>query len=206
MMPLVKRALFHSGLLGLARMARQRVRGVVLRYHALTDDEREVLYAAPDICMPVAAFRLQMAFVKRAYTVLPLDELVSAVVAGGPAAAFARDHVRRRLRGQPSPRHAGPAAPRPAGDRLRRHRLRRGRTGLLGRRGPRTRHVGAGRGPRAAGACAHSARARGSARVGREGADARPRAVGGAGARELLATAAAGAQASTSTASSRAPC
>ena len=34
---LLKRALFHSGLLALARLARQRVRGVVLRYHALTD-------------------------------------------------------------------------------------------------------------------------------------------------------------------------
>src|SRR6185503_18547235 len=83
MMPLVKRALFHSGLLGLARMARQRVRGVVLRYHALIDDEREVLYAAPDICMPVAAFRLQMAFVKRAYAVLSLDELVASIAGGG---------------------------------------------------------------------------------------------------------------------------
>ncbi|HEV7733125.1 MAG TPA: polysaccharide deacetylase family protein [Candidatus Binatia bacterium] len=83
MMPLVKRALYHSGLLGLARMARQRVRGVVLRYHALTDGPGDVLYAAPDICMPVAAFRLQMAFVKRAYTVLALDDLVDAVARGG---------------------------------------------------------------------------------------------------------------------------
>ena len=35
--PLLKRVLFHSGLLALARLARQRVRGVVLRYHALTE-------------------------------------------------------------------------------------------------------------------------------------------------------------------------
>jgi peptidoglycan/xylan/chitin deacetylase (PgdA/CDA1 family) len=80
--PLLKRALFHSGLLALARLARQRVRGVVLRYHALTDDEAEVLYAAPDICLPVPVFRLQMAFVKRAYTVVSLDDLVGALERG----------------------------------------------------------------------------------------------------------------------------
>jgi peptidoglycan/xylan/chitin deacetylase (PgdA/CDA1 family) len=86
-----KRVLHHSGLLGLARLARARVRGVILRYHALTDSAEPVLYAAPDICMPVAAFRAQMAFVKRAYTVLPLDALVAAVVQGGklPARALA---------------------------------------------------------------------------------------------------------------------
>src|SRR4030095_4265151 len=77
--PVLKRALFHSGLLALARMARQRVRGVVLRYHALTDDAAEVVYAAPDICLPVAMFRLQMAFVKRAYSVVALDDLVDAL-------------------------------------------------------------------------------------------------------------------------------
>jgi peptidoglycan/xylan/chitin deacetylase (PgdA/CDA1 family) len=86
-----KRVLHHSGLLGLARLARSRARGVVLRYHALTDDAAPVVYAAPDICLPVAAFRLQMAFVKRAYTVLPLDALVDAVVGGGrlPSRALA---------------------------------------------------------------------------------------------------------------------
>lgn len=80
--PLLKRALFHSGLLGLARLARQRVRGVVLRYHALTDGVDDVLYAAPDICLPVEVFRLQMAFVKRAYSVVSLDELVDALERG----------------------------------------------------------------------------------------------------------------------------
>ena len=86
-----KRLLHHSGLLGLARLARSHERGVVLRYHALTDTAAPVVYAAPDICMPVDAFRLQMAFVKRAYTVLPLEELVDAVVSGGrlPARALA---------------------------------------------------------------------------------------------------------------------
>ncbi len=81
--PLLKRALFHSGVLALARLARQRVRGVVLRYHALTEDAGEVLYAAPDICLPVAAFRLQMAFVKRAYSVVALDVLVDVLERGG---------------------------------------------------------------------------------------------------------------------------
>jgi peptidoglycan/xylan/chitin deacetylase (PgdA/CDA1 family) len=88
---MAKRVLHHSGLLGLARLARARARGVVLRYHALTDTAAPVVYAASDICMPIDAFRLQMAFVKRAYTVLPLDVLVDAVVAGDklPARALA---------------------------------------------------------------------------------------------------------------------
>jgi peptidoglycan/xylan/chitin deacetylase (PgdA/CDA1 family) len=80
--PLMKRVLFHSGLLALARLARQRVRGVVLRYHALTDGQDEVLYAAPDICLPVGVFRLQMAFVQRAYQVVSLDELVDVLERG----------------------------------------------------------------------------------------------------------------------------
>ncbi len=80
----VKRLLFHSGLLGLARLARRRVRGLVLRYHAITPDAREVPYATPEICLPVEAFRLQMAFVKRAYRVVTLDELTDAVAAGRP--------------------------------------------------------------------------------------------------------------------------
>ena len=81
---LAKRVLHHSGLLGLARLARTHARGVVLRYHAITDTAEPVVYAAPDICLPVDAFRMQMAFVRRAYTVLPLDALVDAVVGGGP--------------------------------------------------------------------------------------------------------------------------
>ena len=80
--PLMKRVLFHSGLLAFARLARQRVRGVVLRYHALTERREEVLYAAPDICLPVDVFRLQMAFVQRAYRVVSLDELVHALERG----------------------------------------------------------------------------------------------------------------------------
>ncbi|MCW5891716.1 MAG: polysaccharide deacetylase family protein [bacterium] len=81
--PLVKRLLWHSGLLSLARLARQRVRGVILRYHALTPDGRDVPYAAPDICLPAPLFRLQMGFVKRAYRVVTLDEIVAALAAGG---------------------------------------------------------------------------------------------------------------------------
>jgi peptidoglycan/xylan/chitin deacetylase (PgdA/CDA1 family) len=81
--PLLKRVLHHSGLLALARLARQRARGVVVRYHALTDGGDEVLYAAPDICLPVDAFRLQMAFARRAYSVVSLDELVAALERGG---------------------------------------------------------------------------------------------------------------------------
>jgi len=90
-MPLVKRALYHSGLLSLARMARTRVRGLILRYHALTDDERDVAYAAPDICLPARAFELQMAFVKKHYRVLTLDEVADALARGGelPARSLA---------------------------------------------------------------------------------------------------------------------
>src|SRR5262249_9402705 len=75
--------LYHSGLLRLARLARTRVRGIVLRYHALTETAAPVVYAAPDVCLPIAAFRVQMAFVKRAYTVVPLDVVVDAIVGGG---------------------------------------------------------------------------------------------------------------------------
>src|SRR5262249_41317424 len=51
-------------------------------YHALTDGADEVPYAAPDICLPLDAFRLQMAFAKRAYSVVSLDELVAALESG----------------------------------------------------------------------------------------------------------------------------
>ena len=80
---MAKRALHHLGLLRLARLARTRDRGVILRYHALTPSSAPVVYAAPDVCMAIGAFRAQMAFVKRAYTVLPLDVLVDATVRGG---------------------------------------------------------------------------------------------------------------------------
>ena len=80
----MKRALYHSGLLALARLSRQRMRGLVLRYHALTPTRAEVPYATPEICLPVEDFALQMAFVRRAYSVVSLDELVEALHAGSP--------------------------------------------------------------------------------------------------------------------------
>lgn len=73
-----KRVAYHSGVLALARLARRRERAIVLRYHAVTPGG-DVDYAAPEICMPVDAFRLQMAFVRRAYRVVALGELVEAV-------------------------------------------------------------------------------------------------------------------------------
>ena len=79
----VKRLLHHGGLLMLARLARQRTRALVLRYHAITPTAEEVLYAAPSICLSAQAFRVQMRFLKRAYRVLPLDELVHAMQRGG---------------------------------------------------------------------------------------------------------------------------
>lgn len=78
----MKRALYHSGLLALARLARQRVRALVLRYHAITEGGADVPYAAPDVCLSADAFRLQMAFVRRAYSVVSLDQLVDAVRSG----------------------------------------------------------------------------------------------------------------------------
>ena len=78
-----KRMLFYGGLLSLARLTRQRGRGLVLRYHAITDGPEDVPYATPEICLPVEAFRLQMAFVKRAYRPIPLDDLVAATAKGG---------------------------------------------------------------------------------------------------------------------------
>jgi peptidoglycan/xylan/chitin deacetylase (PgdA/CDA1 family) len=78
----MKQLLFHSGLLGLVGLARRRGSALVLRYHAVTEDEHEVAYATPEICVALRAFRLQMAFVKRAYTVLPLPALVDLVTRG----------------------------------------------------------------------------------------------------------------------------
>jgi peptidoglycan/xylan/chitin deacetylase (PgdA/CDA1 family) len=80
----MKRVLWHSGLLALARNARTRARALVLRYHAITDGPVRLPYATPDICLPVEAFRLQMAFVRRAYRVVPLGDLVAALAGGGP--------------------------------------------------------------------------------------------------------------------------
>ncbi|HWP64746.1 MAG TPA: polysaccharide deacetylase family protein [Candidatus Limnocylindria bacterium] len=77
-----KRVLYHSGLLALARRLRRRDRAIILRYHAITQGS-DVEYAAPDICLPVAALRLQMAFVKRAYRPVDFDTLVRALHAGG---------------------------------------------------------------------------------------------------------------------------
>jgi peptidoglycan/xylan/chitin deacetylase (PgdA/CDA1 family) len=78
----LKQLLFRSGLLDLVGLARRRGSGLVLRYHAVTPDEHEVAYATPEICVALRSFRLQMAFVKRAYTVLPLPELVDLVTRG----------------------------------------------------------------------------------------------------------------------------
>ena len=79
----VKRLLHHGGLLRLARLLRQRTRALVLRYHAITPSAHDVNYATPSICLSVEAFRVQMRFLKRAYRVVPLDDLVRAIAHGG---------------------------------------------------------------------------------------------------------------------------
>jgi peptidoglycan/xylan/chitin deacetylase (PgdA/CDA1 family) len=85
-----KRMAYSGGVLRLARRARRRDRAIVLRYHAVTGGAG-VAYAAPEICMPVDAFRLQMTFVRRAYRVVALDELIDALRDGRslPAGALA---------------------------------------------------------------------------------------------------------------------
>ncbi|MFN8545935.1 MAG: polysaccharide deacetylase family protein [Candidatus Binatia bacterium] len=78
----MKRLAFHSGLLTLARYTRQYTRALVLRYHAVTPGVADVAYAGPEICLSAEAFRLQAAYLKRAYSVIPLDELVRALAEG----------------------------------------------------------------------------------------------------------------------------
>lgn len=83
-----KRVAYHGGVLAVARRARRRQRAIVLRYHAVTAGS-DVDYAAPEICMPVEAFRVQMEFVQRAYRVVPLGELVEALRRDAPLPAGA---------------------------------------------------------------------------------------------------------------------
>jgi len=72
----------HGGLVGLARRLQGR-RGAILRYHSVTDDESATLgYLDSGLMVTAAAFQSQLKYVKRHYTVVPLDEMVDRIHAG----------------------------------------------------------------------------------------------------------------------------
>ena len=194
---LLKRALFHSGLLALARLARQRVRGVILRYHALTDGATTVPYAAPDICLPVDGVPApdgvrQARLLASCRSTSWCDALERRRAA---AAAGARHHLRRRLRRQPPPRRSrccarsvcrrrctSPPAALDGGDAVLGGGGARARAGAPRRRARRCRAWSRSRSGRAAD------RARGAKAL-----DARAGAAAGAGARRAASAAAAAA-------------
>jgi len=69
----------HGGLVNFARRLAGR-RGVILRYHSVTDDEATTLaYLDSGLMVTHAAFRTQLSYLRRFYTVMPLDEMVERV-------------------------------------------------------------------------------------------------------------------------------
>jgi peptidoglycan/xylan/chitin deacetylase (PgdA/CDA1 family) len=72
----------HAGVARLARGLRG-AHGAILRYHSVTDDERATLaYLDRGLMVTASAFRAQLRFVRRHYTVVPLDDLVDRIHAG----------------------------------------------------------------------------------------------------------------------------
>jgi len=66
----------HGGLVNLARWLAGR-RGAILRYHSVTDDEAVTLaYLDHGLMVTRSAFRMQLRYLRRFYTVMSLDELV----------------------------------------------------------------------------------------------------------------------------------
>lgn len=66
----------HGGLVSLARYLAGR-RGAILRYHSVTEDEATTLsYLDHGLMVTTAAFRTQLRYLRRFYTVLSLDEMV----------------------------------------------------------------------------------------------------------------------------------
>jgi peptidoglycan/xylan/chitin deacetylase (PgdA/CDA1 family) len=71
---------------GLASLTRRLAggRGAILRYHSVTDDERSTLaYLDHGLMVTPAAFRAQLRYLRRFYTVLSLDEIVDRLHRGG---------------------------------------------------------------------------------------------------------------------------
>ncbi len=66
----------HGGLVNLARCLGGR-RGAILRYHSVTEDEAATLaYLDHGLMVTRTAFRMQLRYLRRFYTVMSLDELV----------------------------------------------------------------------------------------------------------------------------------
>jgi len=69
----------HGGIVALARQLAGR-RGAILRYHSVTDDQTKTLtYLDSGLMVTDTAFRAQLAYLRRFYTTLPLDEMVDRV-------------------------------------------------------------------------------------------------------------------------------
>jgi peptidoglycan/xylan/chitin deacetylase (PgdA/CDA1 family) len=74
----------HGGLVHLARWLAGR-RGAILRYHSVTDNESATLaYLDQGLMVTRAAFRAQLRYLRRFYTVMSLDDLVEHLHRGRP--------------------------------------------------------------------------------------------------------------------------
>jgi peptidoglycan/xylan/chitin deacetylase (PgdA/CDA1 family) len=72
----------HAGFAGVARRLGA-ARGAILRYHSVTGDETATLdYLDRGLMVTASTFRHQLAYVRRCYTVVPLDEMVERIHAG----------------------------------------------------------------------------------------------------------------------------
>ena len=79
----------HGGLVNLARWLAGR-RGAILRYHSVTDDEPTTLkYLDRGLMVTCSAFRMQLRYLRRFYTVLPLDDMVERLHSDRPLPARA---------------------------------------------------------------------------------------------------------------------
>jgi peptidoglycan/xylan/chitin deacetylase (PgdA/CDA1 family) len=82
-----KAAAHHLGVLAVLRRLRRRERSIVLRYHAVSPDtDPEPLYSGPDITIPRGLFAAQMRFLQRAYTPVPLANVVETIARGAAPA------------------------------------------------------------------------------------------------------------------------
>ena len=72
----------HAGVADLARRLGA-ARGAILRYHSVTGDEAVTLdYLDRGLMVTASTFRRQLAYVRRRYTVVSLDEMVERIHAG----------------------------------------------------------------------------------------------------------------------------
>lgn len=78
----IKKALFHLGILAVIRRVCPRKELAVLRYHAVCD--KDCTYATPTITVTPEGFRNQIRYLSKNYTILDLDKAVSMVRSGKP--------------------------------------------------------------------------------------------------------------------------